>query len=238
MLRCLRPFLRAKGKPTLTQRKQASLKERQLTKDTDDLSKSNLKLHETNLLHDMPEFVPPFPKHLPKICLLGILPGIAGTVGMIACDVNSPVFHTYTSLIGTWLGTNMAFFGGSMIGFEAMGYSPANYASTSKVHTIGRLWYGLAHLPLFLICLWSSLNDSWKGFLGVSFGIGVSCLYSFSAVSMKTVPMWFSNFIWLWSAYNCSMALFLTYANFMQESHKHRLKMREGREELAEELNK
>mmetsp|Transcript_30006 Transcript_30006/g.53224 ORF Transcript_30006/g.53224 Transcript_30006/m.53224 type:complete len:233 (-) Transcript_30006:35-733(-) len=230
MMRCLGPFLRAaKGKPQATLGKQAFPGQREREKGQANLDRfkqsiSQKVISQIQQEQQAQEPYEPMPKHLGKICALGALPGVMGMVGMMSADVNGPVFHTIGTLLGSYLGTNMAFFGGAMVGFEVMGYKPDLYASSNQIYTKGRLWFGLAQISLFLLSLWSSLNESWRGYMLLCLGIGVNCLYSFSAVGFRTVPMWFSKFMWLWAVNSSGLSLFLTYSNLMQEIHKEKLK--------------
>lgn len=216
IMRCLRTFLRAKKSTAKAQLKQAPLAPRpQLSVNLEQLQPQHTKLTESQA--SIEPLIPAFPPHFAKLCILGELPGFIGGIGMFASDLYSPAFHTYSALTGTWLGTNLAFLGGSVVGFEVMKTHPDLYTTKSTLYTKARLWFGLAHLPLFLVCLWSSANESWKGYISVSIGIGVSCVGSFSTVANKTIPLWFSRFILWWAVYNCGMSMLLTYFLFKRE---------------------
>jgi hypothetical protein len=211
MLRLIRPLLRLKGKKTMP--RQGSLDYRQQLKE---------KIQPLNEPLTTPELPSSdeiqAPRHLAKLGLLGTIPGLAGTFGMLISDINSPLFHTYAVLTGTWVGTTIAFYGGSVAGFELMSYRPRVSVVGGRVYTTGRLWYSLAHLCMFVLCVWSSVKESWRGFIACSLGMGSSCIYAFSAMAYKTLPMWFSSYTWVWALYNCSLSMYLVYSFFIKET--------------------
>lgn len=147
------------------------------------------------------------------------IPSSVGLLCMLISDPNNSLYYSGLAFSGTWIGMYSVFYSAFSIGLEGFYYKdPAyfdikNYLFTGK----SRVFYSCLGIPVGFLCIHSSINASWIGFVPYFFWLLSNTIFIVRSANKDIMPQWLCNGHWSWMVSAQIITIILMYKLFSDD---------------------